>query len=124
MAQPQSLVMLVTECIRTTKINIAQQLLLLPPRNTGIDSDIDCTAQVKSASLSAHAEDGAFAVMDGGRSPQVPDTVRSMLEATLIEELAMDDKEREEGYINPDPLQYLSHTFLTLHRQSYIHTCS
>lgn len=59
-------------------------------------------------------------MLDGGRSPKVPQALCSMLEATIVEEMTMEDKEREEGFLDPDPLQYLAHSFLTLHRHDFV----
>lgn len=77
---------------------------------------MDCTAQVKVASLDSRPDDGLFAVMDGGRSPDASVAISDMLAETLVEELVEEEREREEGYLDVDPLQYLTYTFLTLHR--------
>lgn len=77
---------------------------------------MDCTAQVKSACLSSREEDGLFAVMDGGRSPKVPVAIRKMLEETLVKELENEEKDKSDGYLDVDPLEYLTYTFLTIHR--------
>ena len=77
---------------------------------------MDCTSQVKSASVTRFIEDGMFAVMDGGRSPTVPKKLSMILEETLVDELREERKERDEGYQDIDPLQYLTYTFLTAHR--------
>ncbi len=61
-------------------------------------------------------EDGLFAVMDGGRSSAVPEKLCEILEETLVEEVREEKREREEGYIDMDPLHYLTYTFLTAHR--------
>ena len=85
---------------------------------------MDCTAQKKSARLSSRAEEGLFAVMDGGRSPKVPRAISGMLEQTLVEELREYEREKMEGYLDMEPLQYLTYTFLTAHRfdtPTYIH---
>lgn len=79
---------------------------------------MNCTAQFKSASLSSHAADGLFAVLDGGRSPKVPEALCAKLEDTLVEEFKEEEEERREGFLDLDPLQYLSYTFLSLHRQA------
>ena len=83
---------------------------------TGISSTVDSTAQVKSASLNKLAKDGLFGVMDGGRSPKVPEKICGMLEDILVEELASEERQRNEGFLDIDPLYYLNHTFLTIHR--------
>lgn len=75
-----------------------------------------CTAQVKVASLDHRPDDGLFAVMDGGRSPEASTAIGDMLAETLTEELSVEEKERDEGEHNVDPLQYLTYTFLTVHR--------
>ena len=83
---------------------------------SGINSITDCTAQVKSARVCGLSKDGMFAVMDGGRSSEVPEKLSNMLEEILVEELREDEREREEGFTDLDPLQYLMYTFLTAHR--------
>lgn len=83
----------------------------------GIQSDLNCTAQTKLANLSTLTNGGLFAVMDGGRSPKVPLALREILKETILEELSMDDSSEDESLTDMDPLKYLSHTFLTLHRQ-------
>lgn len=60
--------------------------------------------------------DGLFAVMDGSRSPKVAQAFSSMLEENLLAELDSEEKERREGFMDINPLQYLSYTFLTIHR--------
>lgn len=82
----------------------------------GISSSTNCTAQVKAARLASRAGDGLFGVMDGGRSPKVPKALTKMLEKVLVEELSEQEKEKMEGYMDIDPLQYLTYTFLTAHR--------
>jgi hypothetical protein len=81
----------------------------------GTKNSVDSTAQVKVASLDRRPDDGLFAVMDGGRSPEASTAIRDMLAGTLVEELAEEEKEREEDE-DVDPLQYLTYTFLTVHR--------
>ena len=71
---------------------------------------------MKEASFPFHASGGLFAIMDGGRSPKVPHALREMLKETVLEELAMDNTNEEESIEDGDPLKYLTHTFLTLHR--------
>ena len=77
---------------------------------------MDCTAQVKVASPTQRPDDGVFAVMDGGRAPEASVAIADVLEETLMEELVEEEREREEGYQNVDPLQYLTYTFLNVHR--------
>ena len=71
---------------------------------------------MKSASVCGLSKDGIFAVMDGGRSSTVPEKLSKVLEETLVEELHEEERERAEGYMDLDPLQYLMYTFLTSHR--------
>lgn len=82
---------------------------------TGTKNSVDCTAQVKVASLDSRPDDGLFAVMDGGRSPEASTAISDVLAGTLVEEIAEEEREREEG-LNVDHLQYLTYTFLTVHR--------
>lgn len=81
----------------------------------GIKSSVDCTSQLKTPTLGS-TQDGIFAVMDGGRSPDVPEALKIMLGSIIAEELACDKAEEMAGFQNVDPLQYLSHAFLTAHR--------
>ncbi len=60
--------------------------------------------------------EGVFAIMDGGRTPDVPDMLKATLTGILANELENDDIEKKMGYQVADPLQYLTHTFLTAHR--------
>ena len=83
--------------------------------HTGTASRLNCTTQLKVPSLYLRT-DSLFAVMDGGRSSDAPEALRSILEGILGEELAYDDMEEVAGFQNMDPLQYLTHTFLTAHR--------
>jgi len=82
----------------------------------GIISDANCTSQVKLAAFPSHGSGGLFAIMDGGRSPKVPHAIREMLEETVLNEMAIDYTNEEESIQDGDPLRYLTHTFLTLHR--------
>ena len=82
----------------------------------GIHCDVNCTSQLKSATIPSHTRGGLFAVMDGGRSPKVPQALREILEDTILAELAMDEPDEEENMTDLDPLRYLSQAFLTLHR--------
>ena len=88
----------------------------------GVRSQVDCTAQLK-VSTAAGGQDGLFVVMDGGRSPDAPEALKKMLESVLLEELAEDQKELQAGFQNPDQLQYLVHTFLTVHRLVCLSVC-
>jgi len=67
-------------------------------------------------STASSGQDGLFVVMDGGRSPDAPEALKGMLESVLLEELAEDENELKAGFQSPEPLQYLEHTFLTVHR--------
>ena len=82
----------------------------------GIRSPVDCTDQLKVPVLIPKTGDGVFALMDGGRYPDAPEALRKMLAGILIDELASDKEEEKAGFTNTDPLQYISHTFLTAHR--------
>ena len=87
---------------------------------TGTKSSVNSTAQVKVASSDSWPDDGLFAVLDGSRSPKASVAIAGVLEESLFGELAEDEKERAEGFITVDPLQYLTHTFLTVHRSAYL----
>ena len=54
--------------------------------------------------------------MDGGRSPEASTAISGVLAETLADELAEEERERGEGDHNVDCLQYLTYTFLTVHR--------
>ena len=83
---------------------------------------MDCTAQLK-VSTATGGQDGLFVVMDGGRSPDAPEALKKMLESVMLEELSEDERELMEGFQNPDRLQYLVHTFLTVHRLVGLSVC-
>ena len=83
---------------------------------------MEYTAQLKVATLPS-SEDGLFALMDGGRSPEVPQALRAMLAGVLGEELARDKAEAEAGVQSADPLQYLTHTFLVAHKYVWVWVC-
>ena len=83
---------------------------------TGVESTVDCTVQLKVASLVSRGQDALFALIDGGRSPSAPEVLRRALEGILLEEMESDQRELKEGYQQQDSLQYLVHTFLTAHR--------
>jgi hypothetical protein len=84
--------------------------------NSGIDTRIDCTVQLKSPSLGSRPSDGLFAVLDGGRSTDAPVSVRKTLETTLLEELTDEERMIKQGVAIREKLQYLTHTFLSAHR--------
>ncbi len=76
------------------------------------------TAQLKATTAPPKSPpDGVFAVMDGGRAPDVPEALKTILSGILTDELANDEDERRQGYHIANPLQYLTHTFLSAHRQ-------
>ncbi|KAL5466748.1 hypothetical protein EMCRGX_G030897 [Ephydatia muelleri] len=83
----------------------------------GITSIELCTAQVKVMSLPGYPEEAMFALMDGGVSSNAVKEIKMKLLATFLEELKndlavkVDSSSRMKHY-----LQYLSHTFLSLHR--------
>ena len=80
-------------------------------------SKLDSTAQLKIPTTTSKPKgDGIFAVMDGGRSSDVPEALGVTLAGILADELAYDEMETKSGYKGYDPLQYLVHTFLTAHR--------
>lgn len=88
---------------------------------TGTAGRLNNTAQLKAPIATSQSTlDGVFAVMDGGRAPDVPEALKTILSGILADELGKEDKERKEGYHITDPLQYLTHTFLTAHRYCYI----
>ena len=94
----------------------------LDSSTAGVKSQVDCTAQLK-VSTATGGQDGLFVVMDGGRSPDAPEALKKMLESVMLEELSEDERELMEGFQNPDRLQYLVHTFLTVHRLVGLSVC-
>ena len=56
-----------------------------------------------------------FAIMDGGRAPDVPKVLRGLLPSILSDERATEKNNSSK------PLQYLEHTFLTAHRYRVVH---
>ena len=92
--------------------------------HTGIDTKTDCTVQLKAASLGSRPSDGLFAVLDGGRSTDAPAAIRKTLESTLLEELTDEERQRGQGFIIKEKLQYLVHTFLSAHRLGLSEFCS
>ena len=82
----------------------------------GIENTINCTVQVKSASLSSRKQDAMFAVLDGGRSPEAAKKLKPILPSIMVAEIREDERQIREGYQLQDPLQYLAGTFLTAHR--------
>ena len=81
---------------------------------------MEYTTQLKVATLPSSG-DGLFALMDGGRSSEVPQALRAMLAGALGEELARDKAEAKAGLQSADPLQYLTHTLLMVHKCVGVH---
>ena len=87
----------------------------------GVESSVDCTVQIKSASLSSRRQDALFVLLDGGRSREAPQALKPIMKDIFVEELAKDEKELKEGHQPTDTLQYMSYTFLTAHRYNIVY---
>ena len=59
-------------------------------------------------------QDGLFAIVDGGKAPDGAIMIRKALPSVLENELSVYEGATEKG--DPKSLEYLEHTFLTLHR--------
>lgn len=82
----------------------------------GVESSVDCTVQIKSASLSSRRQDALFVLLDGGRSHEAPQALKPIMKDIFLEEITKDEKELKEGHQPTDTLQYMAYTFLTAHR--------
>ena len=84
---------------------------------TGVSSHELCTAQLKVMSLPGHPEEAIFALMDGGVSSDAVKVIKKKILSVFLDELKNDVTVKVDASSKfKHVLQYLSHTFLTLHR--------
>ena len=83
--------------------------------------------QTKVPEFGHNQDEAMFAIMDGGRAPDVPKVLWGLLPGILSDEIATEKNN------SSTPLRYLEHTFLTAHRYnaqfmlctvcSYVYRC-
>lgn len=66
--------------------------------------------------MGSHSTDAVFAVLDGGRSMEAPESLKALLAGMVEEEMKKEEEEAKASHHEIDPSHYLTHTFLAAHR--------
>lgn len=66
--------------------------------------------------MMSSGKDGLFVIMDGGRSVDAPAIIQKRLLDVLMQEFLAQEMEPKTRDTPLNSLQYLTHTFLTIHQ--------